>query len=368
MHSLIDNDIHYLHEALLIMMISIWGNTTLFTLRKSMLVMSMVGLVSAFVLSGCGSTPAAGTNKEKTGAAASAGSTANTNTASNPAASPSATEKTIKHVWGETNFKEVPQKIVVLDFAYVDMVTALDVKPVASVGIGDSGFPEYLNGKFSPQNVANAGQAKQPNLEIIKSVKPDLIIASPNRHEMIKKQLAEIAPTVALDDGSYQSILANFTSLADVLGKKEQADKVVKSIEGKIKSGKEKLTNKPSVLVVGAFEDDSTVWLKTSFIGSLLSEVGTNYLFEGKKDLSAAESKTDIAKINLERLNEYNPDYLFLYGEPKKWDNNPLYKNLKAVKEKKALEVSRDLWSKGRGPLAAELILDQAIQTMAGGK
>jgi ABC-type Fe3+-citrate transport system substrate-binding protein len=343
----------------------------LLTWRKSILFIGAVGLLSALFLSGCGSTPATSTSADKNGVMvpkAAENKPADTKPAASPAAAAGLTEKTIKHAWGETKFKEVPQKIVVLDFSYVDMVTALEIKPIASVGIGESGFPEYLNGKFNPQDVTNVGQAKQPNLEILKSVKPDLIIASPNRHEMIKKQLAEIAPTIALDDGSYQAILTNFTALADVLGKKELADKVKTNIESKIKAGKEKLTNKPSVLVVGAFEDDSTVWLKSSFVGSLLTEIGTHYLYDGKKDLSAAESKTDIAKMNLERLNEYNPDYLFLYGEPKKWANNPLYKSLKSVKENKALEVSRDLWSKGRGPLAAELILDQAIQTMAGGK
>lgn len=341
----------------------------MFIFKKSVLVMGSALLVSMSLLAGCGS--GSGKSGESQGA-----SVTNTATSTSPAkgtegtAVPASglTEKTIKHVWGETKFKEVPQKIVALDFAYIDMLTALEVSPVASVGIGDSSFPEYLKNAFKSQNVTNVGQAKQPNLEVLKSMKPDLIIASPNRHEMIKTQLAEIAPTIALDDGSYQAILNNFTQLADVLGKKDQADKVKQSIASKLKSGQEKLKDKPSVLVVGAFEDDSTVWLKTSFIGSLLTELGVNYLYEGKKDLSAAESKTDIAKLSLERLVEYNPDYVFLYGEPQKWANNPLYKSMKSVKEKKAVEVSRDLWSKGRGPLAAEFILDQAVQTMTGGK
>ncbi|MEK8127309.1 iron-siderophore ABC transporter substrate-binding protein [Paenibacillus filicis] len=334
--------------------------------RKSMIQGITMLVASAVLLSACGT---AKPSEVKPGASAADPAKSNGNASSGAGQIAAATaEKTIKHAWGETKFKAVPQKVVALDFSYIDMLTALDVAPVASVGIGESGFPDYLKEKFKPQNVANAGQAKQPNLEVLKSVKPDLIIASPNRHEMIKAQLAEIAPTVALDDGSYQAVLGNFSQLADVLGKKEVADKVKQSIDSKLKAGKEKLTSKPGVLVVGAFEDDSTVWLKTSFVGSLLTELGTNYLYEGKKDLSAAESKTDIAKLSLERLGEYNPDFVFLYGEPKKWANNPLYKNLKSVKEQKAFEVSRDLWSKGRGPLAADLILDQAVQMMTGSK
>ncbi|MCR8635810.1 ABC transporter substrate-binding protein [Paenibacillus radicis (ex Xue et al. 2023)] len=334
----------------------------MFTFRKPLLVVGAGLLLSLSFLAGCGSAKPASEGTSAVPAKASEGSAA---TSAGTAASE---EKTIKHVWGTTQLKKVPQKIVALDFSYIDMLTALEINPVASVGIGESSFPEYLKDRFNAKNVVNVGQAKQPNLEVLKSVKPDLIIASPNRHEMIKTQLAEIAPTIALDDGSYQAVLSNFSNLADVLDKKEQADKVKKSIADKISSAQEKVKNKPSVLVVGAFEDDSTVWLKSSFIGSLMTEMGTQYLFEGKKDLSAAESKTDIAKLSLERLGEFNPDYVFMYGDPGKWLNNPLYKNLKAVKENKAVEVNRDLWSKGRGPLAADLIVDQAVKFMTGVK
>ncbi|BBH23052.1 Fe(3+)-citrate-binding protein YfmC [Paenibacillus baekrokdamisoli] len=322
-------------------------------------VISILLIAGLLLLAGCGAnnkenaSPNAGSSNGETPAAVDAGT--------------SSQVKTIKHVWGETTIKGTPIKIVALDYAFIDMLSVLDIKPIATVGIGESGFPDYLKDQVNGEGITNVGQAKQPNLEVLKSVKPDLILANPDRHEMIKDQLSDIAPTIAFDDNNYEMVLANLGLLADVVGKKEQGDKVIQTIEAKIKEGKEKMKTAPSALVVGAFEDDSTVWLKSSFVGSLLSGIGVNYLFDGSKDNTAAESKTDIAKLSLERLGEYNPEYLFLYGEPEKWLNNPIYKNLQAVKENKAITVSRDLWSKGRGPRAAELIIDQALKTMAGG-
>jgi len=317
---------------------------------------TFVLLAGAVIATGCGS-------KADTSTTGGAPNNSSTQTSDVQTANPNAETKTITHAWGTTSFEETPVKIVALDFSYIDMLTAMDVTPVATVGIGDSGFPEYLSGLIDASKVENAGQAKQPNLEILKSVKPDLIIASPTRHDIIKDQLAAIAPTVALSDASYQVVLENFTNLAAVLDKEEEAAAVVANIESKLKAGKEELSsNQPNVLVVGAFEDDFTVWIKSSFVGSLFTELGANYMFDGQKDLSAAESKTDIAKITLERLNEIEADYVFFYGNPQKWAENPLFKNIPAVKAEQAFEVSRDLWSKGRGPQAANLIIDQALE------
>ncbi|MDI6562844.1 ABC transporter substrate-binding protein, partial [Bacillus altitudinis] len=49
------------------------------------------------------------------------------------------------------------------------------------------------------KGVKIVGQEKQPNLEEIEKLKPELIIASKIRHEQIFDQLKEIDPTVATE-------------------------------------------------------------------------------------------------------------------------------------------------------------------------
>ena len=47
-------------------------------------------------------------------------------------------------------------------------------------------------------NYTSVGARKQPNLEEISKLKPDLIIADSNRHKGIYKDLNKIAPTIEL--------------------------------------------------------------------------------------------------------------------------------------------------------------------------
>lgn len=269
----------------------------------------------------------------------------------------------IKHEWGETELKETPKNIVTLDFSFIDTLVDLGVTPVANAGVGKTKIPEYLQDKAS--KVKDVGERKAPNLEVISSVKPDLIIASKDRHNMIQKELKDIAPTIAFDDNSYEEVMKNMDTIAKAVGKEEQAKKIRTNLQDKISKAKEKVKGTPTVLVIGAFDDEFSVWIKDSFIGSLLTDVGVKYAYEGKKEKT--EGKAEIAKITMERLNEINPDYIFLYGENvEKFKNNPLYNNLKAVKEKHVIDVDRNLWARGRGPIAADKILDEALPALTG--
>lgn len=264
----------------------------------------------------------------------------------------------IQHEWGETELKETPKNIVTLDFSFIDTLTALGVTPVANAGVGTTKIPEYLQDEVS--KVTDVGERKAPNLEVIESVSPDLIIASKDRHNMIQKELQDIAPTIALDDNSYEEVMKNVDTIAKAVGKEEKAKQVKAELDDKISKAEEKIEGNPTVLVVGAFDDEFSVWIKDSFIGTLMTNIGVNYAYDGEKEKT--EGKAEIAKITMERLSEINPDYIFLYGENvEKFKNNPLYNNLKAVKENHVVDVDRDLWARGRGPIAADKILDEAL-------
>ncbi|HDR6289151.1 TPA: iron-siderophore ABC transporter substrate-binding protein [Bacillus cereus] len=264
----------------------------------------------------------------------------------------------IKHEWGETELKETPKRVVTLDFSFIDTLIDLGVTPVANAGIGKTKIPEYLQNKV--KKVTDVGERKAPNLEVIQSATPDLIIASKDRHNMVKKELQDIAPTIALDDNSYQEVLKNVDTIAKAVGKEDKAKEIKKKLTDKIAKTKEEVKGEPTAVVIGAFDGEFSVWIKDSFIGTLMTDIGVKYAFEGKKEKT--EGKAEIAKITMERLNEINPDYIFLYGEKvKEFKENPLYNNLKAVKEKHVIDVDRNLWARGRGPIAASEILDEAI-------
>ena len=68
------------------------------------------------------------------------------------------------------------------------------------------------------------GTRKQPNLEEISKLKPDLIIADNNRHKGIYKDLNKIAPTIELKsfDGDYNENIDAFKTISKALGKEEE--------------------------------------------------------------------------------------------------------------------------------------------------
>jgi len=304
-------------------------------------------------LSGCGSAKEANTASDN--GAKTADSSGGSNTAG--------AEITIPNVWGEAKIQGTPSKIVALDFFIVDMLVSLGVSPAGVAGTGKTRVPAYIEDKV--KDYIDVGERKEPNLEVISSIKPDLIIANPERAKTIQGDLEKITTSIALSDKSYKAILDNVDLLGNVLGKQDQAKQVRADLEKKIQDAKQSVKAGASVLVVGSFEDEMSVWVQDSFIGSMMTDLGLTYAYTGEKESS--EGKADIAKLTVERLAELNPDYLFVYGDSiDKLKQNPLFQNMKAVKENGFKEVEQDLWARARGPIAAGLIIDQAVAFMKG--
>lgn len=342
-------------------------------IQKKLYLLLAMTLLSAAVY-GCGSktsgnNSAASANSpveaSANGAASANGTAANApgGSAADAAASGSEAKISVQHEWGTAEFAQVPQRIVTLDFSFIDTLTSLGVTPVGNAGVGTTKVPEYLQDKVT--GTEDVGERKAPNLEVIQSLNPDLIIASVDRHSMIRQELSDIAPTVAFDDASYEQILDNVESIGKILGKQTEAEQVVNGLKEKIDAVHSQIEGKPTLVVAGYFDDEFTVWVKDSFIGSLLSQVGVDYAFNG--EVANLEGKGEGAKVTLERLHELNPDYILVYGDnTDKLKTNPLYQDLKAVKDQHFISVDRNLWSRGRGPIAADKILDELLAILSG--
>jgi len=319
-------------------------------MRKNLLIFAACMLLLSIVLTACGA------NKD----VKESGNTANPSNASNDKGAANQSETvSVKHEWGTYEIKEAPQKIIALDFSFMDTLTSLGVTPVGNAGVGKTKMPEYLQDSVQAE-VADVGERKAPNLEVIQSLKPDLIIASVDRHSMIRNELEGIAPTIAFDDASYEQVIDNLRNIGKIVGKEKEAEQVVADLDAKIAKVDQQIEGSPSIVVAGFFDDEFTVWIKESFIGSLLSRVGAEYAFNGEK--SNLEGKGEGTKMTIERLHEINPDFIMVYGDStEKLKSNPLYQDLKAVKENHFIEVDRNLWARGRGPIAASKILDETL-------
>jgi ferric citrate transport system substrate-binding protein len=267
--------------------------------------------------------------------------------------------RTIKHEMGETEIQNTPKKIVTLELSFVDSLNALGINPI---GIADDNKKDMISKLVSHEiDYTSVGTREQPNLEVISSLQPDLIIADAERHSGIYEDLQQIAPTIVLKsrESTYQENLNSFKTIAEALDQKEEAEKRISEHEKTINELKSKLSIDSNMTVLPAVVRDTSFQAHTtsSYDGELLEQLGLNI---------AIQEEQPYVEMNLEQLVEINPDVLLLANNEGKlltdeWENNPLWKNLKAVKNGQIYSVDRDLWTRFRGVVSAEAIAKDTL-------
>lgn len=85
----------------------------------------------------------------------------------------------------------------------------------------------------------------------------------------------------------------------------------------------------------------------------------------------APQSKEAYKDVSLEQLSEINPDILFVSSNEghtivDDWKSNPIWKNLKAVKNGQVYDADRDLWTRFRGISSSEKLSKDLIQKVYG--
>lgn len=73
----------------------------------------------------------------------------------------------------------------------------------------------------------------------------------------------------------------------------------------------------------------------------------------------AVQSNEAYQEVSLEQLSKIDPDILFISANEGKtivdeWKTNPLWKNLKAVKNGQVYDADRDTWTRFRGIKSSE--------------
>ncbi|AKO94815.1 ABC transporter substrate-binding protein [Priestia filamentosa] len=262
--------------------------------------------------------------------------------------------RTVQHELGKTEITGTPKRVVTLELSFVDSLNALGVEPV---GIADDNKKDMIEKLVDKKmDYTSVGTREQPNLEVISSLQPDLIIADAQRHKAIYKELQQIAPTIVLKsrESTYEENLDAFTTIAKAMNKEEQGKKRLEEHKQTMKDLKEKLADNEKATVLPAVVRDTSFQAHTSssYDGQLLEQLGFK---------NPIDTKDAYAQMNLEQLSKIDPDILILANNEGKlltdeWKDNPLWKNLKAVKNNQVYNVDRDLWTRFRGIISAENI------------
>jgi iron-siderophore transport system substrate-binding protein len=300
------------------------------------------------VLAACGSDDSSGTSS-----------------AAKPAADGAAFPRTLKTVMGKVKIPAQPKRVVVLDTGELDDVTLLGIDPVGAVAPHfktEGGFPAYLKGELD--GTKDVGPLLEPNLELIASLRPDLILSSKVRHGKVYDKLSAIAPTVFTETtgGVWKE---NLKVHAEALGLETEAAAKLKEYETRAKALGEAIKKKdggtaPTASVVRFIAGPTRLYQSNSYSGVVLNDIG----LQRPKTQISDDPEVTMKDVSPEQIDQADADLIFVTAadaedktQKKDVVSNPVWKDLAAVKNDKVFEVPDETWMSGIGVQAAEQML-----------
>ena len=265
---------------------------------------------------------------------------------------------TVKDAKGEFTLDKTPSRVVALEYSFVDALAQVCVSPV---GVADDNNVDRILPQVREKIAAwqSVGTRSQPSLEVIASLKPDLIIADPSRHTAVFEELKKIAPTVMFDSRheSYQENLETAQKIGDLVGKSSEMKAKINEHNDYIANIAKNLGVQGKKASFGTSREDKfNIQNDNGYVGSFLTTLG----FAPTK----LNSDQAFVEINLEQLVMEKPEYLFIahYRDEsiaRKWEAEPLWKAIPAVKANHVYSVDSDMWARGRGLEASKIMAKQ---------
>lgn len=192
-----------------------------------------------------------------------------------------------------------PEKIASLWYFYPEILVALGEPPVASTEKDYLSSLSYLKGKLD--SAEELGDKVSPSIEKILSINPDYILAT-EHHEAVYDSLDKIAPVITLKyKDIYEDWQYGLRTVAMIIGKEDEAEKVIDKMMKDITTGRETLKSM----------ERETVSLILSWDGKTFNVLGEGnpvykLAFDKKRDWGLHRMiHMQVIIMNLLRLKEY---------------------------------------------------------------
>ncbi|SFU79080.1 siderophore ABC transporter substrate-binding protein [Xenorhabdus koppenhoeferi] len=259
---------------------------------------------------------------------------------------------TVKHLSGETKVKKDPHRVVLFDFGTYDSMAKLGLSErVIALPMGS--LPEYVRGNLS-ENMNNAGGMKEPDLEKLAEIKPDLMVIT-GRQGSFYDRLSQIAPTVNLgtDNKNYlPSVNSNLKLLGELFNKQDIVKTQIADLEKTIASAQEK-----------AQAANSKVLVLLHNAGELYPNnqaIVYNVVQASRAELPTKSDKSKSRAVTADMIAQANPDVIFIIDRSeaigagkltKAQFENDQVKSTNAYKNNKIVYLQSDLWYLSGGGL-----------------
>lgn len=284
-----------------------------------------------------------------------------------PAATDATEERKLTDALGnEVIIPANPQRIIATYLE--DYLVALGVKPVAQWSV-PNGKQEYLQEQLADIPTI----AHDLPFEAVTSFSPDLLIIQSN--SMVEgdkySQYSKIAPTYTLGDELSADWRKALLKIGEVLGKSDEAGKVLDTYEQKAKEAKEKLQ------ATAAGESVAAIWLVNKNFYVVSDKLSSGAVLYQDLGLEAPAVVKEIAAagtgnwnaISLEKLAELDADHLILVNSDKDAGSealkDPLWQSIPAVKNGNVYEFPRTSSWLYYGPIASTRIIDDVLASIA---
>lgn len=229
--------------------------------------------------------------------------------------------------------KENGEEIVVAtSVAVTEILDELGVK-VSGVPTSSYDLPE------STKDAVKVGNPMNPDLEIIKSLNPDVVVSVDTLGEDYKKLFTDNnIPSEFIDLTTLEGLKTSISTLGERFNKTEKANEILNELKVKedefVNLSKEE---KKNVLLVFAAPGSMMIATPSSYIGNLVDKVGANNIVKDDKKPFVSYSNEEIVRLN--------PDMVLVmtHGMPEqakkmaeeKFASDPAWSRIEAVKEGK---------------------------------
>ncbi|MDR2222933.1 MAG: siderophore ABC transporter substrate-binding protein [Flavobacteriaceae bacterium] len=275
----------------------------------------------------------------------------------------------VEHLSGSTEVNVNPKNTVVLTYGIMDSFDDLGIE---FKGAPKGNIPAYLSKYADDANITDVGGIKEPNMEKVNAIEPELIIISARTASMYD-EFSKIAPTINLDIDTkdyMNSFKANQRTIGKLFGKEELVEKELKDIDGRLARINDKTSKSEKTgLVVLANEGRLSAYGKGSRFGIIHDVFGVK---PADKNI---EVSTHGQAISNEFIKELNPDYIFVIDRGaaikrasmgKEEFANALVKQTNAYKNDKIIFLNPEVWYlSGGGLKSIKMMLDEVEQAIA---
>lgn len=279
----------------------------------------------------------------------------------------------VEHALGATCVPAGVERVVALEWAYVENLLAVGIQPV---GVAD--IENYHSWVQIPQtldeSVVNVGTRQEPNLEQIIALNPDLIITAAQRAANNYDQLSAIAPTLAFnaypEDGMthYEEMVQTFSIIAEVTGQAEAGEAVLAGLDAHLEAAADAITEagragETFILAQGWVANDiSTFRLFTdNALGvQILEKIGFSNAWEDAPQLYGF---TEISYEGFAEVEDTNFFYIAQEDSKLQFEQNAVWNSLPFVQSGRTYWLGPDVWLFG-GPISAQVLVDTFVNAL----